>query len=315
MPLRCAKAHLKTAINLNFAALMNLYYLAALSAFIIWGFFSLLLKPMQIYPSTEILIFRIFFAGSILALGLLLMPDFRKRNINKFNLLDNNKKRKTIFATLGGGLLLTANWYFFIFSMNHIGIRCASYAYLVCPILTTVLAFFLLHEKLKSIQWLAVGLSGLSCLALAYGHFEDLAYSLVVAISYALYLITQRNNQDLDKLFILAVQLIFSALILIPFYRWWQETPPYEADFYLRIFIMAAFFTILPLWLNLYALKGVPSSAMGMMLYINPLLNFIISVSVFYEALSMEQVLSYVLILASIIIFNIPLWQKKKKLS
>jgi len=294
---------------------MNLHYLSALSAFIIWGFFSLVLKPMHIFPATEILIFRIFFAGSIMAAGILLLPKFRKNNINKFILLNSDNKRRTIFSTLGGGLLLTANWYFFIFSMNHIGIRCASYAYLVCPILTTVLAFFLLHEKLKSIQWLAVGISFLSCVLLAYGHLEDLAYSLIVAVSYALYLITQRNNQALDKLFILAIQMIFSAMILLPFYQWWSETPPYGSDFYLRILFIAACFTILPLWLNLYALKAVPSSAMGMMLYINPLLNFIISVSVFHEALTMSQILSYTLILLSIIIFNVPLWQQKKKLS
>lgn len=268
---------------------------------------------MQIYPPTEILIFRIFFAGGILAIGLLLMPVFRKRNIEKFILLQKEKKKNTILATLGGGLLLTANWYFFIFSMNHISVRCASYAYLVCPILTTVLAYFLLHEKLKPIQWLAVALSLLSCMVLAYGNFADLAYSLIVALSYALYLITQRNNQALDRLFILSVQLIFSALILLPFYKWWQQPPPYEGIFYAKILAMAACFTILPLWLNLYALRGVPSSAMGMMLYINPLLNFIIGISIFHEVLSMVHALSYVLILLSILIFNIPLWQQKKK--
>jgi chloramphenicol-sensitive protein RarD len=294
---------------------MNKYYLSALTAFVIWGFFALLLKPMNIYPATDILFFRIFCAGILLSAGLLLIPGFSRKNIDKFIILDKRQKRNTTLATLSGGILLTGNWYFFIYSMTQISIRSASYAYLVCPILTTVLAFFLLGEKLRKVQWIAVLLSVFSCLALAYGHMRDLMYSLIVALSYALYLITQRNNHQLDKLFILSVQMIFSSIILLPFFPWWGEVPPYDQVFYLKILLMAVGFTIVPLWLNLYALRGVSSSTMGMLLYINPLLNFIISASLFHEAITLNQIMSYTLILFSIILFNQHLWKSKTKTS
>ena len=41
-----------------------------------------------------------------------------------------------------------------------------------------------------------------------------------------------------------------------------------------NILLIAVLFTIIPLFLNLYALKGVNSSTMGILLYINPVFNF-----------------------------------------
>ena len=54
---------------------INKYFLSALSAFIIWGFFSLALKPLTNYASLDILFFRVFIATAFL-LGINLL--FRK---------------------------------------------------------------------------------------------------------------------------------------------------------------------------------------------------------------------------------------------
>jgi chloramphenicol-sensitive protein RarD len=44
------------------------YYVAALSAFLIWGFFSLALKPLHNYPSLDILFYRVFFCAILMLL-------------------------------------------------------------------------------------------------------------------------------------------------------------------------------------------------------------------------------------------------------
>jgi chloramphenicol-sensitive protein RarD len=285
---------------------LNKYYLSALAAFIIWGFISLLLKPMHIYPSMDILFYRVLFSASIMAVILLFVnPKLRKSNISTFKNLSPALQHQTAITTLAGGVLLAFNWFFFIYAMNNISIKAASYAYLICPIITTVLAYFFLKEKLSKQQWLAVLISFISCTILALNHLVDLIYSLIVALSYALYLITQRNNNRLDKFFILSIQLVFAALCLLPLFPFFNTNTNYELSFYIQVLILAVVFTILPLWLNLYALKGINSSTMGILLYINPILNFIVAAIIFNEVTETLQIIGYSTIFISIVLFNL----------
>ena len=218
--------------------------------------------------------------------------------------MPENEKKKVVGLTFLGGFLLTANWFFFIYVMNHISVKAASFAYLVCPIMTTVIAYFVLNEKLSKWQWSAVFLSVISCLLLSFNNIADVAYSMIVAMSYAIYLVSQRTNAGLDKFLVLTVQILFSALILLPFYPAFSAGIPGEVSFYLYILLIAVLFTIVPLFMNLYALQGVNSSTMGIMLYINPLMNFVIAIFYFHEPINGFQIVAYSLILISIIVFN-----------
>lgn len=281
------------------------YYLAAFFSFIIWGFFSLALKPLHSYQSLDILFYRVFLCAIIMSvISLFLRVRVLKENIRIFRELSAAKRKKMIALTFSGGFLLTANWFFFIYVMNHISVKAASFAYLVCPILTTVIAFFVLNEKLSKWQWVAVGLSVVSCILLSFNNIADVAYSMIVAVSYAIYLVTQRQSAGLDKFLVLTFQILFSAILLLPFYPFYSAGMPTETVFYTQILIIAVILTILPLYLNLYALQQVPSSTMGILLYINPLMNFGIALLYFHEPINLYQTISYSLILLSIIIFN-----------
>lgn len=283
----------------------NKYYLIALISFLIWGFFSLALKPLKAYPSLDILFYRVFLCAVIMSfISLFVRRKVLQENIAKFKSMTSADKKQVATLTLGGGFLLTANWFFFIYVMNHISIKAASFAYLVCPILTTVIAFFVLDERLSKWQWSAVLLSVVSCLLLSFNHVADVAYSIIVASTYAVYLVSQRRNAGLDKFLVLTVQILFAALILLPFYPSFSAGLPAEASFYWLILIIAVLFTIIPLFMNLYALQGVNSSTMGIMLYINPLMNFAIALFYFHEPINSIQIVAYSLIMISIVVFN-----------
>ncbi len=281
------------------------YYIAALSAFFLWGFFSLALKPLHNYASLDILFYRVFFCAILMLVYNLL---FRRRVVKTttkiFKRATAAQKRKYILLTLLGGILLTANWFFFIYVMNHVSIKAASFAYLVCPIMTTVFAYFILHENLSRLQWLAVCISVFSCFLLSFNNLADIAYSLIVAATYALYLVSQRKNKGLDKFLVLTVQIVFSALILLPFYPTFSGPVPQEIMFYVLIGVIAVLFTIVPLYLNLYALQGVNSSTMGILLYINPLMNFLLAIFYYQEGINSLQLTAYGLIFVSILVFN-----------
>ncbi|MFE3871141.1 EamA family transporter [Flavobacterium sp. ZS1P70] len=284
---------------------LNKYYLAAFSAFFIWGFFSLALKPLHNYPSLDILFYRVFFSVvTMLLINLCFRKKVLKKDWNQFKSMTAKQKRSVVVLTLGGGVFLSSNWFVFIYVMNHISVKAASLAYLICPILTTILAFFILKEKLSKWQWFAVLLSVFSCVLLSLNHFEDIFYSLITAATYALYIISQRKNSEMDKFLVLTIQLVFTALILIPFYPTYSGTLPTETLFYGCLSVIVVCFTIIPLFLNLYALKGINSSAVGIMIYINPIIGFLIAIFYYKEQVSVLQLFSYFLILVSIVVFN-----------
>lgn len=206
--------------------------------------------------------------------------------------------------TLVGSLILASNWFLFIYVVNQVSVKAGSLAYLICPILTTVFAYFLLNEKLSKWQWVAVGISFISCLLLSLNHFQDIFYSLVVASTYALYLVSQRKNNEIDKFLILNIQLVFVAFLILPFYPSYSGEIPTEPLFYYCLFCIVIFFTIIPLFLNLYALKGLNSSTVGILMYINPIINFSLAIFYFKEPVTLLQMISYCLILFSIIVFN-----------
>lgn len=281
------------------------YYLVAFISFLIWGFFSLALKPLKGYPSLDILFYRVFMCAAVMAvISLFVRVKVLKDSVRAFQAMELKRKRQVGFLTLAGGVLLTANWFFFIYVMNHISVKAASFAYLVCPIMTTVIAFFVLDEKLSKWQWAAVLISVLSCILLSFNNISDILYSLIVAASYAFYLVSQRKNTGIDKFLVLTIQIVFSALLLLPFYPKYSAALPTEPTFYILITLIAVVFTIIPLFMNLYALQGVTSSTMGILLYINPLMNFSIALFYFHEPINSIQVIAYSLILLSIVIFN-----------
>lgn len=285
---------------------INKYFLAALVAFIIWGFFSLALKPLTDYASLDILFFRVFIATAFL-LGINLM--FRKSVVieakKTFKELSNKKQKSAVIMTIVGGLLLVLNWFLFIYAVNHVSLQSASFAYIICPILTTVLAFILLKERIDVWQWIAVGLCVISCLILSYGNFKDLIYSVIIALSFGLYLVSQRKNSDFDKFLILTIQMVICSVILLPFYPSYGGAVPTEFLFYSLLLIIVVVFTIIPLFLNLYALKGLNSSTVGILMYTNPLIHFFLAIFYFKESVSVAQIVSYSLILISIVVFNV----------
>lgn len=281
------------------------YYLAAFSAFFIWGFFSLALKPIADYPSLDILYYRIFLSVLVLSvITIVFRRKVLKQNWKKFLSLEPIIKKSIVFLSLGGSIILGANWFVFIYVVNHVSVKAGSLAYLICPIVTTVLAFLLLKESLSRTQWLAVGISTMSCLLLTMNDWKDILYSLLVAATYALYLVSQRKNHHLDKLIVLNIQLLFIALLIAPFYSQATGAVPQEGLFYICLFCIVIFFTVLPLFLNLYALKGLPSATVGILMYINPIINFAVAFFYFDERVSSIQLVSYALIIFSIVVFN-----------
>lgn len=281
------------------------YYFAAFLAFMLWGFFSLALKPIAYVHSFDILFYRISFSAVLI---ILFTCIFRRKiflnDLDQFKKLPEPERKKGIRLALVGGVLLGVNWFLFIYVVNQINVQSASFAYLICPIITTFLANVLLKERLQKNQRIAVLVSFAGCLFYFFSNANNLLFALLVAATYALYLISQKSNVYFDKFNALVCQMVVIFVLSLPYYMMHGFTVPKEASFYGYIFIIATAFTLVPLYLNLYALKGVSASTVGIMIYINPIIAFLLAAFYYKEAINPLQFVSYFLILLSVIIFN-----------
>ena len=301
-----ALRHISGGISIYIYGMKDMkHYAAVVAASTIWGLFAFVLRPLSRWFPQDILFNRVFLSALfMILLGLSLRRRAWISDAGIFKRLSRPDRRGAVLQALGGGFFLTFNWFFYIYVLNTVSIKAASMAYLVCPILTTVLAYFVGREVLTRRQWAAVWLSAAGCLVLAFGHMADLAYSMVIAVFYAFYLVTQRKNYGMDKVNLLTVQVVFSALLLLPFYPFYRGPVPTAALFYVLIAVIAIFYTIIPLLLSLYGLERLSSSTVGIILYINPLMGFVIAVAYYGERIDRQQALAYGIIVLSIILFN-----------
>lgn len=290
------------------------HYLSAVLGFAIWGTFALVLKPLSAYAALDVLIHRVIFASiSIVVVCFVFRRKQTFASIHYLKTTSRKERMKLMVNILLSAIMLGFNWFSFIYVMNAVSVNATSLAYLICPILTTVLASLFLHEKLNIGQWFAVLLSLISCIILAYGHFMDLMYSMVIALSYAIYLVLQKNTFQLDKFFTLTIHIVVSTILLLPTLTLIDNAVPKTMTFYGLVAIIAVGYTIIPLFLNIFALKGLDSSIVGTLLYLNPIISFLLAVCYYKEPINTVQIAAFGMIFMAVVIFNIAYLYGRKR--
>jgi chloramphenicol-sensitive protein RarD len=281
------------------------YLLAAFLSVSIWGFFSVPLRNLKAFPSEEILYYRIFTSLLVIWAAILL---FRRKAVQQdlayWKSTTIQEKKIIIYQVIGATVLLTLNWYTFIYAVNNISLKSAAFAYMVCPLITAFGGFLILKEHLSGLKLTALGVALISIIMLATGSFIEVLWSVIIAALYAFYLIIQRKMQHLDKLNVLAVQITLAVILMLPFYIHHHEGFPTGAWFWSNIVIIAVLFTVIPLFLSLYALIGIPSSTLGIIIYLNPIIAFTVAVLYFNEKITMHQLMAYLLLLFAVFLFN-----------
>ena len=282
------------------------YYIAGIVAFIVWGAFAIPLKALHAYPSMQILEYRVFTALLLLAVIILTIGRANlKKDIQVFKNLSRPGRAKLAGLIFLSSILLMVNWFTFIYAVNHVSLTSAAFAYMVCPLLTALGGFFILKEQLTRVKLIGLIIAICSILLLATGSLREVLWSVGIASVYAMYLIIQRFITQLNRLNMLGINLAISTLFMLPYFIINAAPVPEAADFWLLILVVALVFTIIPLFLNLYALIELPSSTLGIIMYINPIIAFLIAFIHFKEPYHTSQLLAYSLLFVAVIVFNL----------
>lgn len=281
------------------------YFFAGILSFAIWGFFSIPLRNLKAFPSEEILYYRIFTSLVFIWIAIFIFRrKYLKSDIAYLGSATPKERRIIVLQIVASTILLTSNWYTYIYAVNNVSLQSAAFAYMVCPLITAFGGFILLKEELSRLKLLSLAIALFSIILLATGSFIEVAWSVVIAALYAFYLIIQRKMKNLDKLNVLAVQIGLAVFLMMPLYVGRHESFPTDLWFWGNITVVAVVFTIIPLFMSLYALIGIPSSTLGIIIYVNPLIAFAVAIFYFNEHIDSHKLLAYLLLLVSVIVFN-----------
>ena len=153
---------------------------AALGAFSFWGILPIYFKWIAVIPPLEIIANRVLWSVPVLCGFLLLRdgPGFWRRML---------LPRRTVLGLLVSGALVVSNWLLFVWAVNDDQILATSLGYFINPLLSVLLGFLFLGERLTVVQYIAVGIAAAGTIYL--GWFFGVApwISLALALTFGLY--------------------------------------------------------------------------------------------------------------------------------
>ena len=274
-------------------------------SFVVWGFLPLFLKQVENHDGFVIIYYRVLFAALLMCCYLML--HFRKNLRVIFSLKKKSMKQIILMFILTalGGILLDMNWDSYVYTVNHISIHTAAFSYMIVPIMTALLATFILGEKLNHARWFGILLSAFSCYLIGHVSLKEAQFILVIALSYSLYIISQRKNTLLPRAMSLALQMMIGSLVMICFHPYvFHVQAALDVHFWIFILIISAFFTVTPLILNLIAMNGMKASQLSYLIYMNPIISFLIGVFLYKEKMDKLTLIAYALLTVALFIFN-----------
>ncbi|MGH4032544.1 EamA family transporter RarD [Actinomycetota bacterium Odt1-20B] len=188
--------------------------------------------------------------------------------------------------------VITVNWGVYIWSVNSGHVVEASLGYFINPLVTIAMGVVLLGERLRPVQWAAVGVGLCSVLVLAFGYGRPPWISLVLAFSFATYGLVKKKV-NLGGLESLAAETAIQFLPALAYLIWLgtqgglafgQHGPGHAV-----LLAATGVVTAVPLVCFGAAAIRVPLSTLGLLQYLAPVFQFVIGILYFHEAMPIER--------------------------
>jgi chloramphenicol-sensitive protein RarD len=281
-----------------------------IGAYAAWGLFPIYWKWLQAVPAPQLLAHRIVWSFALLAVVISVMRQWRVFRTEAGH-------ARTLRIYFIAAVLLSINWLTYVWAVNADYIVETSLGYFINPLLSVVLGVFILHEHLRRVQWIAVGLAaaGVIYLTLAYGAPPWIA--LILATSFGLYGFVKKTA-PLGALHGLTLE---TAILFVPMlcYLIFAEVRGEGAFLHTDaittlLMIGAGVVTVVPLLMFAASVRLIPLSLIGILQYVAPTLQFLIGVLIFKEPFTQTQLIGFGLVWLALIVFTSEsLWARRQR--
>ncbi|WP_207694171.1 chloramphenicol-sensitive protein RarD [Enterococcus sp. DIV0212c] len=282
-------------------------------AYIFWGIIPLYWKLLPTVDPLDILCYRIVWSFLFMIIYILVTGKW-SAFLTEVKSVFKNKRKLT--AIICASILISINWFTFIYTVSQGHVTEASLGYYMNPLVNVLLATLVLKERLSRFGMIACGLAltGVILLTIQTGVIP--VASLIMAFSFSIYglikkgvSVSSHTGLTIETLVILPVALIY----LFGFSK--QGFMTYEVSTNLLL-MGAGIVTAIPLLLFAEAAKRISYIILGFIQYINPTLMLLCAIFLFHEPYSMDQFIAFGFIWLAIAVFtygNIYTYRKEKR--
>lgn len=262
-------------------------FLYAASAYLLWGGLPLYFVILEPAGAFEIVSLRILFSLVFCAVLLSVLRDWR----GFFALF---RSRRTMLVMTCAAVFIYINWQTYVIATLTGHVVEASLGYFINPIVTVLFGIVFLREKLRPLQWAAVGVSVIAVLVLwmGYGSFPIIA--LILAFSFGLYgLMKNRVGGTVGAITGLTLETLLLAPVAIAVLFGVAATTGIvfgtAGAGNTALLVGSGVVTAVPLLLFASASRRLPLVYMGMFQYVTPLMQFLVGVFILREPMPPER--------------------------
>ncbi len=279
------------------------------AAYLLWGLFPLYWPLLEPAGATEVLAHRVLWSAVTMVFIIVLA---RRRRALAALLAD---RRKVGLLTIGA-VVIAVNWGTYIWAVNHDRVVEASLGYFINPLVTVLMGVLVLGERLRRLQWAAVGvaLAAVLVLSVDYGHPPYVA--LVLACSFGTYGLAKKKA-DTGALESLAYETWISVPVAIAWLVWLgtrgESTFATGEWWHTALFLTTGVVTVVPLMLFSAAATRVPMVSLGLLQYIAPVVQFILGLVVFGEDMSAGRWAGFALVWLALAVFTVEALRHRRR--
>ena len=269
----------------------SLGLLFGVASYVLWGLFPLYWPLLQPANPLEIVshraVWTLVFCLIVLAVA--------KQLHSTIAIVKRPKIMAGLFLTT---ILVSINWLTYIWATNNGHVVEAALGYYINPLIIIAFGVLLLREKMRPLQWLAVGIAaiGVTILTIDYGRLPWVAISL--ALSWGTYGLVKKKL-NLGALDGLAIETLISLIPYVGYliYLGSQGTGQFGKSPGLTILLVSAgAVTAIPLLLFNGSTTRLPYSTIGLLQYITPTIQFSIGVWVRHEDMPAARWIGFLVI-------------------
>jgi chloramphenicol-sensitive protein RarD len=228
------------------------------------------------------------------------------------------RDRRTAAMMALSGVLLVVNWGTFVWAVATDHLLDASLGYFVIPLLSVALGTLVLRERMRRLQWVAIGFAviGVAILTWRVGHVPWI--SLMVALSFGIYGLVRKvarieslAGSTLETALLAPVAVGYLAVLAL---GGGGELGHGTAAIQLLL-VSTGVVTAAPLLLFNSAARRLPLSTLGFLQYLGPTLQFILAVGVYGEPFTRGQLLAFGFIWIGLAVFSLDLVRTSRDLA
>ena len=271
------------------------------AAYTMWGLFPLYWPLLEPAGAVEILAHRV--AWSMVTMVALVLAVRRGAQLR--GLLADPRTR--LILTLAA-VVIAVNWGTYIWGVNNGHVVETSLGYFINPLVTVLMGVVILEERLRPLQWAALGLAALAVVGLAVEYGRPPWVALTLAFSFGSYgLAKKKANAGAVE------SLTFETIVLAPFALAYigflvatgaSEVGP-NGSLHVLLVAGTGVITAIPLICFGAAATRVSMTTLGLLQYLAPTIQFAIGVFLLHEPMPTARWLGFALVWLALIVFTV----------